>query len=178
MPINKVVYDGNALIDLSTDTLVSSEQLLKDIVAHGADGSVIIGSLEAGSGAKIVYEVVTFAEKTYNYTMTHNLGVVPTFAFAINDYSTKAAYLTMMVFQFVVEGTKFEYNSYYSHLSSSTIKGTPNSSNSKKGDISGGYLLGTGPDIGPADETTVAFGASENYFFGAGDKVLFVTGVM
>lgn len=79
MAINKVVYDGTTLLDLSADTLVSAEQLLKDIIAHGADGSRIVGTLEAASsgGTKIAYGTVMYNSATSSTAITHNLGVVP-----------------------------------------------------------------------------------------------------
>ena len=47
MAINKVVYDGTTLIDLSSDTLSSADQLAQGIVAHDRTGAVITGT---GSG--------------------------------------------------------------------------------------------------------------------------------
>lgn len=42
MGINKVVYGGNTLIDLTGDT-VTEDKLLKGITAHGKDGEVVTG---------------------------------------------------------------------------------------------------------------------------------------
>ena len=50
MAVNKVNFGGNTLIDLTGDTLESAEQLLKGIIAHAKDGSVITGQIEAGGG--------------------------------------------------------------------------------------------------------------------------------
>ena len=44
MAINKVVYDGSTLIDLSSDTLSSANQLAQGIVAHDRTGAVITGT--------------------------------------------------------------------------------------------------------------------------------------
>lgn len=41
--INKVIYDGNVLIDLTSDTVVANK-LLYGYTAHGADGEIITGS--------------------------------------------------------------------------------------------------------------------------------------
>lgn len=46
MAVNKIIYDGRTLIDLSGDSLSSSEQLAKGVTAHGKDGSKITGTLE------------------------------------------------------------------------------------------------------------------------------------
>lgn len=42
MAINKVVYGGTTLVDLTGDT-VASNKMLQGTTAHGADGSVITG---------------------------------------------------------------------------------------------------------------------------------------
>lgn len=47
MAINKVAYGNNVLIDLSTDTLSSADQLMQGVVAHDRTGAVITGT---GSG--------------------------------------------------------------------------------------------------------------------------------
>ena len=45
MAISKIVYGGNTLIDLTSDT-VQAEKLKKGYTAHGADGEVINGTCE------------------------------------------------------------------------------------------------------------------------------------
>lgn len=50
MSINKVEYFGNTLIDLTSDTLETSDQLLEGIVAHNRAGDVILGTLVSGYG--------------------------------------------------------------------------------------------------------------------------------
>lgn len=45
MAINKVVYDGTTLIDLSSDTLSSADQLAQGIVAHDRTGATVTGSI-------------------------------------------------------------------------------------------------------------------------------------
>lgn len=45
MAINKVVYGGDVLIDLTGDT-ITKDKLLKGYTAHGADGEPINGSCE------------------------------------------------------------------------------------------------------------------------------------
>ena len=42
MSVNKVIYGGRTLIDLSSDT-VTPDTLLKGVTAHKKDGSIIIG---------------------------------------------------------------------------------------------------------------------------------------
>lgn len=47
MAVNKVIYGNQTLIDLSTDTLVTADQLLLGIIAHKKDGRRITGQLNA-----------------------------------------------------------------------------------------------------------------------------------
>lgn len=46
MAVNKVIYGGSTLIDLSGDT-VSADKLLAGYTAHAADGERIIGTMQA-----------------------------------------------------------------------------------------------------------------------------------
>lgn len=43
MAINKVIYGGNTLIDLTTDTLTSASQLMSGVKAHDRAGVVLTG---------------------------------------------------------------------------------------------------------------------------------------
>lgn len=44
MAVNKVVYGGNTLIDLSNDTLTNTDQLVTGATAHKADGKPVAGT--------------------------------------------------------------------------------------------------------------------------------------
>ena len=46
MAVNKVIYGENTVIDLTNDTLESSKQLIKGVIAHAKDGSIITGTFE------------------------------------------------------------------------------------------------------------------------------------
>lgn len=48
MAINKVVYDGRVLIDL-TDSTVTPETLAEGVVAYNAKGERIVGTMKQGS---------------------------------------------------------------------------------------------------------------------------------
>ena len=50
---NKVIYFGETLIDLSSDT-VTADKLLEGYTAHAADGSPITGTMPAPSGSGVV----------------------------------------------------------------------------------------------------------------------------
>lgn len=84
MAVNKVNFGGKTLIDLTGDTLESAEQLLKGIIAHAKDGSVITGLMEAGGGgggAKIITGEFTLDTAACGIPIEHNLGEVPNFAY-------------------------------------------------------------------------------------------------
>lgn len=51
MAVSKVVYGGNTLIDLTSDTVVA-DKLLKGYKAHGADGEAITGTCEFDSNTQ------------------------------------------------------------------------------------------------------------------------------
>lgn len=62
MAINKVVYQGDTLIDLTNDT-VTAETLAEGITAHAKNGEVIVGSMING-GASV--ETCTVSVGTYS----------------------------------------------------------------------------------------------------------------
>ena len=63
MPVSKVVYGQQTLIDLTSDT-VTPEALLKGYTAHSSDGSVVTGSMFESYPQRLpVYEGVQDAEE-------------------------------------------------------------------------------------------------------------------
>ena len=52
MAINKVIYDGRVLIDL-TDSTVTPETLAEGVVAYNAKGERIVGTMKHGSGVTV-----------------------------------------------------------------------------------------------------------------------------
>lgn len=63
MPVSKVVYGQQTLIDLTSDT-VTPEALLKGYTAHSSDGSVVTGSMFENYPQRLpVYEGVQDAEE-------------------------------------------------------------------------------------------------------------------
>jgi hypothetical protein len=50
MAINKVIYGGNTLIDLTADTVTAAD-LMQGKTAHGADGEPITGTYTPGGGS-------------------------------------------------------------------------------------------------------------------------------
>lgn len=56
MAINKVVYSGTTLIDLTGDTVTSSDHIMEGYVGHLADGSQVTGTGSGGSvSAQTIY---------------------------------------------------------------------------------------------------------------------------
>ena len=63
MPVSKVVYGQQTLIDLTSDT-VTPEALLKGYTAHSSDGRVVTGSMFESYPQRLpVYEGVQDAEE-------------------------------------------------------------------------------------------------------------------
>lgn len=63
MPVSKVVYGQQTLIDLTSDTVIP-EALLKGYTAHSSDGSVVTGIMFEGYPQRVpVYEGVQDAEE-------------------------------------------------------------------------------------------------------------------
>ena len=52
MTVNKVVYNGETLVDLTNDT-VTPETLAEGATAHDASGAVIIGTMATGGGSDL-----------------------------------------------------------------------------------------------------------------------------
>lgn len=89
MAVNKIVYAGNSLIDLTDDT-VTADKLSEGITAHDKSGNKITGTM---SGSRPIYAVsgsFTLAEDTKRIIVEHNLGVVPNFAVIYYNISYNA----------------------------------------------------------------------------------------
>ena len=64
MSVNKVIYAGNTLIDLTSDT-VSKSSLLKGYTAHDKSGSLIVGTYEAEEVENILENGFSSGDITY-----------------------------------------------------------------------------------------------------------------
>ena len=53
--VNKIIYDGNTLIDLTEDT-ITAEDLKYGVTAHDKSGNAIIGTLEVNEGGDTTIE--------------------------------------------------------------------------------------------------------------------------
>ena len=86
MAINKIVYAGNSLIDLTDDT-VTSDKLAEGITAHDKSGNKITGSMSESRPIYAVSGSFTLTEDTKRIVVEHNLGVVPNFAVIHYNFS-------------------------------------------------------------------------------------------
>lgn len=55
MAISKVVYGGNTLIDLSEDTVTSSDHIMNGYVGHLANGTQVTGTGQGGGASQTIY---------------------------------------------------------------------------------------------------------------------------
>lgn len=118
MAVNKVDFGGNTLIDLTGDTLESAEQLLKGIIAHARDGSVLTGLMEAGGGGgNIAYGTITPADASVNLEIVHGLGKVPDFFCIVASNDKNGVYSRSrpdgQSFIYTIRGTYQTYNNWY-----------------------------------------------------------------
>lgn len=73
MAVNKVVYNGETLVDLTNDT-VTSETLAEGVTAHDASGAVITGTMTQGGGGGSDLASKLFEEKIF---VEHNITEIP-----------------------------------------------------------------------------------------------------
>lgn len=80
MAVNKVIYGGKTVIDLTADT-VTSDTLAKGTTAHNAKGEQITGTMESGGGgggATIATKTVSVSGVTVSsiYATTYTNGAI------------------------------------------------------------------------------------------------------
>ena len=75
MNINKLIFAGQTLMDLTQDT-VSPGTLLEGITAHAANGSAIVGTLKVGAGAASV-EITSGVFSTVGIAGSQDLSTAP-----------------------------------------------------------------------------------------------------
>lgn len=67
MAVNKVIYGGKTVIDLTADT-VTADTLAKGATAHNAKGEQIMGTMESGGGGGATIDTCTVTVST-EYTI-------------------------------------------------------------------------------------------------------------
>lgn len=70
MSVNKVIYNGNSLIDLTEDT-VTPETLAEGVTAHDKSGAVIIGTMRSGEDLEAVLTEQAELIDTLQETLRH-----------------------------------------------------------------------------------------------------------
>lgn len=141
MAINKVVYSGETLIDLTSDT-VTADKLSKGITAHDKTGAIITGVLEAASGGGglptgiaafdfgdvVVNSDFTTSRQTFN----HKLGVVPDFVMVYAPANVATTYSMLLAMRGSFLGYRSSaYNNYMAyHGNNSTTTVSLTNSNS------------------------------------------------
>ena len=63
MAINKVIYNGNILIDLTADTIIA-DKLLNGYNAHGSNGESIMGTMQNNGAISATMDGLTTTSKT------------------------------------------------------------------------------------------------------------------
>lgn len=96
MAINKVIYGGQTLIDLTGDT-ITADKLLADYTAHGKDGEAITGTctfdVNSGDATAAVAEILS--GKTAYARGTKLTGTMPNKGAVTGTISTKAGEYTI-----------------------------------------------------------------------------------
>ena len=100
MAISKVIYGGNTLIDLTTDT-VTADKLLKGITAHGANGALVTGTCtydaDTQDATAVAAEILS-GKSAYNKgakvtgTMKNNGAVTGTISAKAEQYTVPQGY--------------------------------------------------------------------------------------
>lgn len=63
MAINKVIYNGNILIDLTADTIIA-DKLLNGYNAHGSNGESIMGTMQNNGSVAATIDGLTVTSYT------------------------------------------------------------------------------------------------------------------
>lgn len=136
MAINKVVANGNTLIDLTTDT-VDANHLAKGYTAHDRTGNIINGAM---SGGGLPSGFTAIATGTYTVgadftttqqTVTHNLGVVPDIVLFYKERNVAQTYSMLWAIRSTQMGYRSSaYNLHAGYHSNSTTTVSYNNSNS------------------------------------------------
>lgn len=94
---NKVIYGGNVLIDLSTDTLTAASQLMYGVTAHAKSGAPITGSCtyDADTSDADAVAAEILLNKTAYVNSNKITGTMPNNGAVSGSISTKAGTYTV-----------------------------------------------------------------------------------
>lgn len=111
MPINKVVYDGNTLIDLTDSTLSSADQLMEGVTAYDRSGTKLMGTGKGGGGTyALSYDENSIGTALVGDAVTVEPNYIPS-GDVVMDYSIEGSKLYINGFRFIGSGVKFVINS-------------------------------------------------------------------
>lgn len=114
MAVNKVIYDGNTLIDLTSDT-VTAESLLSGYTAHDASGASITGTA-SGGGATRTIATATATVSSNATSISFTVAGEP-LAFSVKSntaFTMTSGYYIIMAIQYdgtTTDGTYLYYKS-------------------------------------------------------------------
>lgn len=97
--VNKVVVNGEAIIDLSADT-VTANKLAKGYTAHDKSGAVITGTMDADDVVKYTEQNLTDAQKAQARS---NIGAAPAYTYGTTDLTAGSSALETGKLYFVYE---------------------------------------------------------------------------
>ena len=157
MGINKVVYNGGTLIDLTGDT-VTSNSLLEGYTAHDRTGEIIIGTASGGSGDGYVWQdgegYVHLSDEEGTQISVQQLNVN-----ASGTYTAPSgtAYSPVVV----PSGTAGTPTATKGSVSNHSVSVTPSVTNSD-GFISGGSKTGTAVSVSASELVSGTKSITEN----------------
>ena len=94
---NKIIYGGNVLIDLSTDTLTAASQLMYGVTAHAKSGAPITGSCtyDADTSDADAVAAEILLNKTAYVNSNKVVGTMPNNGAVSGSISTKGGVYTV-----------------------------------------------------------------------------------
>lgn len=99
MAVNKVVVNGETIIDLSADT-VTANKLAKGYTAHDKSGAAITGTMDADGVVKYTEQNLTDAQKAQARS---NIGAAPAYTYGTTDLTAGSSALETGKLYFVYE---------------------------------------------------------------------------
>lgn len=157
MAKNKIIYNGNTLIDLTGDT-VTADKLLQGYTAHDRTGEIIIGTASGGSGDGYVWQdgegYVHLSDEEGTQISVQQLNVN-----ASGTYTAPSgtAYSPVVV----PSGTAGTPTATKGSVSNHSVSVTPSVTNSA-GFISGGSKTGTAVSVSASELVSGTKSITEN----------------
>ena len=109
MAINKVIYGGTTLIDLSGDSLASANQLMQGVTAHDRTGALITGTATGGGSAPLVVGALR-PDAELVHSWTYDRYIVQDEGVTIPSYSTSVK--TLKASETLASGIAHDFSTY------------------------------------------------------------------